>query len=231
MLFGSEIIRGFCSRCAQIKQRLVYVTVKSPMGLKVCLLCAVDFSLRKFFRPLIDELYLGIVSHWEPDGLIIGADEPATVLRGTPLRLAGLDGVPRVMALDAVTYLSDDILCKVDRVAMAVVLESCVPFLDHRVLEFVRSIPQPMKIGDGVGKWTWRHFIPVCAAGACGAPEKGFWCADGRLVTRALEGLWGGVIGRWAPSPRVYFNSPPIRKNIRCSYLDEATGNITFRVR
>jgi asparagine synthase (glutamine-hydrolysing) len=107
----------------------------------------------------IDDLYLGLVTHWQPEGLVISGKEPATYLRGNPLPLEGLDDVQRMMALDAMTYLPDDILVKVDRAAMGVSLESRVPFLDHRVVEFAWRIPQSMKLRNGVGKWILREVL------------------------------------------------------------------------
>lgn len=107
----------------------------------------------------IDDLYLGLVTHWNPDEIVLNGREPATVLNGRPLPLAGLDDVQRMMALDAVTYLPDDILVKVDRAAMGVSLESRVPFLDHRVVEFAWRIPQSLKLRDGVGKWILREVL------------------------------------------------------------------------
>lgn len=107
----------------------------------------------------IDDLYLGLVTHWQPEGLVIGGREPATYLRGNPLLLEGLDDVQRMMALDSITYLPDDILVKVDRAAMGVSLEGRVPFLDHRVVEFAWRIPQSMKLRNGVGKWILREVL------------------------------------------------------------------------
>lgn len=107
----------------------------------------------------IDDLYLGLVTHWQPEGLVIGGREPATYLHGNPLILEGLDVVQRMMALDAITYLPDDILVKVDRAAMGVSLEGRVPFLDHRVVEFAWRIPQSMKLRNGVGKWILREVL------------------------------------------------------------------------
>lgn len=107
----------------------------------------------------IDDLYLGLVSHWNPDEIVLDAAEPATFLRGNVPRLDGLDSVQRMMALDSISYLPDDILVKVDRAAMAVSLEGRVPFLDHRVVEFAWQIPQSLKLKDGVGKWILRQVL------------------------------------------------------------------------
>lgn len=107
----------------------------------------------------LDALYLKLVTHWEPADVVIGANEPATSLRGNPLPLAGLDSIQRMMALDAITYLPDDILVKVDRAAMGVSLETRVPFLDHRVVEFAWRLPQHMKLRDGAGKWLLRQVL------------------------------------------------------------------------
>lgn len=107
----------------------------------------------------IDSLYLGLLTHWNPDAIVLGGREPATCLNGAPPNLEGLDDVQRMMALDGLTYLPDDILAKVDRAAMWVSLESRVPFLDHRVVEFAWRIPQSMKLRNGVGKWILREVL------------------------------------------------------------------------
>lgn len=107
----------------------------------------------------VDELYFKLVTHWESSSVLISGQEPSTHLNGKPLPLHGLDAVQRMMALDAMTYLPDDILTKVDRAAMGVSLETRVPFLDHRVVEFAWHLPQHLKLHDGVGKWALRQVL------------------------------------------------------------------------
>ena len=108
----------------------------------------------------VDELYLGIVSHLRhPAEWVIGGHEPPTSLTGLCPNLAGLGAVERMMALDAISYLPDDILVKVDRAGMGVSLESRVPFLDHRVVEFAWSLPMSYKLREGQTKWPLRQVL------------------------------------------------------------------------
>ena len=107
-----------------------------------------------------DALYLGLVSQWhDPASVVIGGREPSTLLMGNVPVLDGLDDIQRMMALDMLTYLPDDILTKVDRAAMGVSLETRVPFLDHRLVEFAWSLPQSMKLCDGQTKWALRQVL------------------------------------------------------------------------
>jgi asparagine synthase (glutamine-hydrolysing) len=104
--------------------------------------------------------YQAIQSVWEsPERVLLGADEPATLLRDRSHGPGFSDFRRHMMFLDAVTYLPDDILAKVDRASMAVSLEARVPFLDHRIVEFAARVPISMKIRAGVGKWLLREVL------------------------------------------------------------------------
>lgn len=110
-------------------------------------------------RHSLEEFYLGFVTHWDPAAVVLGGKEPATPLNGASPDLSGLYPVERMMALDAITYLPDDILVKVDRAAMGVSLETRMPFLDHRVVEFAWRLPLSLKIRNGQGKWLLRQVL------------------------------------------------------------------------
>lgn len=108
----------------------------------------------------IDELYLRLVSLLpDPEALVIGGREPDTLLTGNKPDLTGLSDVESMMALDLLTYLPDDILVKVDRAAMGVSLETRVPFLDHRIVEFAWTLPLSVKIRDGEMKWPLNQIL------------------------------------------------------------------------
>ena len=108
----------------------------------------------------IDELYLRLVSLIpDPEALVIGGREPDTLLTGNKPDLTGLSDVESMMALDLLTYLPDDILVKVDRAAMGVSLETRVPFLDHRIVEFAWTLPLSVKIRDGEMKWPLNQIL------------------------------------------------------------------------
>jgi asparagine synthase (glutamine-hydrolysing) len=107
-----------------------------------------------------EAMYHALTSHWpDPAAIVAGSSEPVTALnrRGGHPSLASF--AARMMYLDLITYLPDDILTKVDRASMAVSLEARVPLLDHRVVEFAWSLPMSMKIRGREGKWILRRVL------------------------------------------------------------------------
>jgi asparagine synthase (glutamine-hydrolysing) len=119
---------------------------------------------RVMAAPSLASLYHGMVSNWpDPSAVVLGGHEPATLLAGNAPALSGLSDVERMMVLDLLTYLPDDILTKVDRAAMGVGLETRVPFLDHRVVEFAWQLPMAYKCrpeNQGITtKWVLRQVL------------------------------------------------------------------------
>ncbi|WP_264082499.1 asparagine synthase (glutamine-hydrolyzing) [Nostoc sp. CENA543] len=110
--------------------------------------------------PHPDAMYANLVSHWPaPEAVVIGSCELSTVLNNPKLWANLSDFTERMMYWDLISYLPDDILVKVDRASMGVSLESRVPYLDHRVVEFAWQIPLSMKIRSHQGKWLLRQVL------------------------------------------------------------------------
>lgn len=107
-----------------------------------------------------EDVYLHLMSHWDdPASIVRGAEEPPAGLRSVRSSNHSADLTRRMMLLDAVTYLPDDIMVKVDRASMAVSLESRAPFLDHNIFEFTAGLPLDFLIRNGQGKWILRQVL------------------------------------------------------------------------
>jgi len=107
-----------------------------------------------------DSAYTYLVSHWQsPNEIVIDGIEPSTMLTGLAPVPDMLSNVERMMYLDIISYLPDDILVKVDRAAMASSLETRVPMLDHRIVEFAAGLPLAIKRKDGQSKWPLRQLL------------------------------------------------------------------------
>ena len=106
-----------------------------------------------------DELYQSLVSQWRGPLPLRNVEEPPTYL-SEPENWPSLSNYSeRMMAVDTQTYLPQDILVKVDRAAMASSLETRLPFLDSRLLEFAWRLPLEQKIRHGNGKWIVRQLL------------------------------------------------------------------------
>jgi asparagine synthase (glutamine-hydrolysing) len=105
----------------------------------------------------LDDIYLSFLDEWSQEENPVLDAEGET---GFNLNLGAASGdAARIMYCDAVSYLPDDILAKVDRASMAVGLETRVPFLDHRVAAVAARIPLSMKIRGAEGKAILRQLL------------------------------------------------------------------------
>ena len=132
-----------------------------------------------------DEVYSSFLDEWSHErSPVIGGEgaAPGFDLGAAP----GAPDAVRMMYCDAVSYLPDDILAKVDRASMAVALETRVPFLDHRVAELAARIPLGLKIRDGKGK----HIVSKLLYGL--VPRE--------LIDRPKAGF-GVPVGEWIKGP------------------------------
>lgn len=144
-------------------------------------------ALDMISAPSSDEMYLRWRSHWtRPDTLVLGAQEPTTLALIRPEEFGIKDAADKMMFLDTMTYMPDDILVKLDRAAMGCSLETRVPFLDHRLVELAWRLPHGQKIRNGIGKWVLRGVLRKYV------PDQ--------LVVRPKAGF-GVPLGSWLRGP------------------------------
>ncbi len=162
----------------------------------------------------ITELYHGMISHWHnPSGVIIGGKEASTFLIDFLSGLSHLNTVERMMVLDLLTYLPDDILCKVDRAAMGVSLETRVPFLDHRVVEFAWRLPLEYKLREGQTKWALRQILyRYVPKELIERPKMGFGVPIDSWLRGSLRDWAENLLDESRLRQEGYFNPEPIRQ-------------------
>lgn len=154
------------------------------------------------------QFYQQFVSYWkDPAQAVIGGQMPAT-----PFDEPSDAGIfERMMLLDVLTYLPDDILVKVDRAAMASSLETRVPMIDHRVFEFSQRLPRNYKIRDGRGKWLLRQLLYRHVPQAMvDRPKKGFSVPLGAWLRGPLKDWAAALLDPARLSQQGLFHAQPI---------------------
>ena len=106
----------------------------------------------------LDDLYELTMTAWpDPDTLLVSP--PTARCAWRPRRPAFDNGLEAMMWRDSIDYLPGDILCKVDRAAMANGLETRLPLLDPRIAAFAWRAPPSMKLAGGETKWLLRQVL------------------------------------------------------------------------
>ena len=161
-----------------------------------------------------ESFYRVLIHLWkQPDRIVFGAREPETIL-SQPGRLADLPDLRnRMMLLDMLTYLPDDILTKVDRASMAVSLEARVPLLDHRLVEFAWRIPLKYKVRDGQGKWLLRQVLyRYVPRELVDRPKMGFGVPIEHWLRGPLRDWAEELLDENRLMEQAFFDPAPIRK-------------------
>jgi len=104
-------------------------------------------------------------------------------------RMPAGSGLNRYLMFDLQYYLPDDILCKVDRMSMAVSLEARVPLLDHKLIEFVCTrIPASMKMKGLETKHIFKRAVSeLVPAEILNRPKQGFGVPIREWINRQLR--------------------------------------------
>ena len=136
-----------------------------------------------------EDAYLSLVSYWDgAESMVLGAG-PTVSMASRPADWPALHGITEQMLwLDLVGYLPDDILTKLDRAAMAVSLESRVPFLDRGVFDLAWRLPMSVKLHQGTTKWLLRQVLyRHVPAELVERPKMGFGFPIGPLLRGPLR--------------------------------------------
>jgi asparagine synthase (glutamine-hydrolysing) len=205
---GSAALRGVHGSSWTAAARLLGREVKPHFGAKLRKALAVAGAARGF-----DDVYDSFVDEWamQRSPVIGGTFDPAFDA-STAQGDHSCDTI-RTMYRDAMTYLPDDILCKVDRAAMSVSLETRVPFLDHRVAEIAARIPLSMKVGPSGGKQILRKLLyREAPATLFERPKAGFAVPVGEWIKGPLRDWAEGLLDEHRIASEGWFDAKIVHR-------------------
>lgn len=165
-----------------------------------------------------DAIYRSLVSHWKNPRSIVQNSyaEPQTLLDTLNGENYLSNFTEKMMLLDLITYLPDDILTKVDRASMGVSLEARVPILDHRVVEFAWRLPLDMKLREGQGKWLLRQVLyQYVPRELIERPKSGFAVPIGQWLRDPLRDWVEDLLDATRLKNEGYFKPEPIQQRWR----------------
>ena len=161
-----------------------------------------------------EEVYLRLVSRWSnPEQVVLGSKHSFSY----PLHQKGASSLAelehQMMLNDSLAYLPDDILVKVDRAAMGVSLETRVPMLDHRVVEFAWRLPLEMKISGNQGKILLRQVLDrYVPRSLMERPKAGFAIPLDSWLRGPLKDWAEDLLDRKTLQDQGYFDPTQIRE-------------------
>ena len=185
-----------------------------PRGLRVAALGDQAYKLAALLRERSErDIYLHQTSMWKSPGDVVSGGADLIDRSGVWERLDRVDSLHRMMAFDTLTYLPDDILCKLDRASMHVSLETRVPFLDHRVVEFAWRLPAHTKVREHQGKWVLRQLLDkYVPRELIDRPKRGFSIPVGEWMRGPLRPWAEDLLDEARMKREGYLNARAVRQ-------------------
>jgi asparagine synthase (glutamine-hydrolysing) len=170
----------------------------------------------------IDGMFRRLTYQWsDPTSVVLNSKDVPTRLTEEGLWPSFREPASRFMYLDAMSYLPDDILVKVDRASMFVALEARVPFLDHRVVEFAVSLPLTEKLRGDRGKVILRQLLSrYVPTELVDRPKMGFALPVGEWLRGGLRVWAEGLLDSHRLETEGYFSPAAVTR----AWNDHVTG-------
>jgi asparagine synthase (glutamine-hydrolysing) len=157
-------------------------------------------------------------SNWKhPTEIVLNSQPTDSMTRDLSMNSLNFSEQCRyMMSFDTQQYLPDDILVKVDRAAMSTSLETRVPLLDHRVIEFSNSLPLSMKVRNGDFKWLLKKLLyKYVPQSLVDRPKMGFGVPIGSWLRGPLTEWSQSMLNETRLKDEGYLNSALVSKKWR----------------
>jgi asparagine synthase (glutamine-hydrolysing) len=160
-----------------------------------------------------EEIYKDLITFWDQPSKIV-IDDKNYLGFDDQIKLSNLrDFSHKMMYEDMITYLPDDILVKIDRASMGSSLETRIPFLDHRLVEFSWKLPLSMKIKNSQGKWILRQLLyKYIPRELVDRPKMGFGVPIDIWLRGPLRGWAESLLSENRLQQQGFFYPAPIRE-------------------
>lgn len=225
----SQTILNFDESTWDFLGNSLFFSKSSSSGLRGIGAKAHKLADRLNYEEGFDDFYLSLISEWQNPELLIKYQEADNKL-DVKSSLILYDHLPEdklknpqlnMMYKDTLSYLPDDILCKVDRAAMSVSLETRTPFLDHQIIEFAWNLPLKFKIQGNVGKQVLREVLyKYVPKKLIDRPKAGFAVPIGLWLRGPLLEWADGMLNESRLNREGFFHSKPIRRR----WLEHLSG-------
>jgi asparagine synthase (glutamine-hydrolysing) len=142
----------------------------------------------------------------------VNGHDPFTTFKSHFDRVRGLDHLRRILYVDLKTWLPNDILVKMDRMAMANSLEVRSPLLDHHVIEFAASLPPEMKYRGRTSKYLLKRYAERrVPASVIHRPKMGFSIPLAAWLRGEMRPMAEDLLLSRRALGREYFNASAVR--------------------